>query len=258
MRAHIVENFNHLKAIYTGGGSTISIDVDIHREYCDLDAAIPCGLLINELITNTFKHARMENGTISVSISHNADDRISAITYEDGGTMTSDAPEGFGSTIIRAMANQMGLETCVVSKAPVRYEFTSKDPNLKPDKKPGKILFVEDEILITLGKIISLEKYGYSIDENVIISGEQAVEYVRNLETKPSVIVMDINLTGKIDGITAAEIIHRENYDIPVIFVTGYEISEYVDRVNAVKNSYFLPKTAETSDLKKILDGILK
>jgi len=50
----------------------ISIDLDIKGVALDIAKAIPCGLIINELITNSFKHGfqQRENGTITVKMQY--------------------------------------------------------------------------------------------------------------------------------------------------------------------------------------------
>ena len=80
------------------------------------------------------------------------------------------------------------------------------------------ILIVEDEVMLSAWLKIQLEDEGYEVCGS-FTTGEEAVEFVK--ETKPDVILMDINLVGKIDGIEAAEVI-TEKSNIPIIFMTGY------------------------------------
>lgn len=47
---------NHVKSSFRGMGE-IDVDVDVSDMFVDVDVAIPCGLIINELASNSFKHA---------------------------------------------------------------------------------------------------------------------------------------------------------------------------------------------------------
>jgi PAS domain S-box-containing protein len=80
-----------------------------------------------------------------------------------------------------------------------------------------KILIVEDSRPIVNLLKKNLEIFGYRIPA-CVASGEQAVEAAG--KHMPDVILMDIELEGKIDGIEAARQI-RQEFDIPAIFITG-------------------------------------
>jgi CheY-like chemotaxis protein len=82
-----------------------------------------------------------------------------------------------------------------------------------------KILIVEDEIVTALSFIQSMEDWGYEFLEPAT-TGEEAVERAR--EQKPDLILMDINLPGRMNGIEAAKKIRALLDDIPVIFTSAY------------------------------------
>ncbi|MRR05435.1 MAG: PAS domain S-box protein [Deltaproteobacteria bacterium] len=89
-----------------------------------------------------------------------------------------------------------------------------------------RILVVEDELIIAKGIEKRLKLLGYAVADTVA-SGEEAV--AKALETLPDLILMDINLQGGMDGITAADQI-RSQVDIPVIFLTAYADSATLAR----------------------------
>lgn len=57
MKTYIEELVESLKMTFAGPSSDIELKFDIDEVHLDIDHAIPCGLLINELVVNSFKHA---------------------------------------------------------------------------------------------------------------------------------------------------------------------------------------------------------
>lgn len=67
---YIVKLIDYLEDTYTSPSLDIEITTDIENLFLNLDVAIPCGLIINELVSNSMKYAFPENrrGRISVSL----------------------------------------------------------------------------------------------------------------------------------------------------------------------------------------------
>jgi len=67
---YIEKLMTHLFSIYEGGKERIEFEVDVEDVFLDINKAIPCGLIINELVSNSLRHAfpnHME-GKISVEM----------------------------------------------------------------------------------------------------------------------------------------------------------------------------------------------
>ena len=79
------------------------------------------------------------------------------------------------------------------------------------------VLIVEDERDVAYIMTHTVNRLGFSVvgTEN---TGEKAIKAVKEL--KPDVVLMDIKLSGKMDGIETAEYISKNN-KIPVIYVTA-------------------------------------
>jgi two-component sensor histidine kinase len=98
-----------------------------------IDAAIPCGLIVNELVSNALKHAfpMGRSGTIRVSFMHDGD-RHALISVSDDGV---GIPEGFdpqnlkslGIQLVYLLAGQLGgsatLERSGSTRFVVRFPF---------------------------------------------------------------------------------------------------------------------------------------
>ena len=100
-------------------------------------------------------------------------------------------------------------------------------------KNAYKIMIVEDEVIIALRLQQMLTIMGYDVID-VSYTGEDALEKARNF--KPDLILMDIMIPGKMDGINVAEIVKSE-LDIPVIFLTAFSEDKIIER--AKKNRTF-------------------
>jgi len=117
---------------------------------------------------------------------------------------------------------------------------------------PKSILIVEDEVILSAWLKMQIENEGYLVC-SCITTGEEAIEFVK--ETKPDVILMDINLIGEIDGIEAAEEINRKS-KIPIIYMTGYEEPEIYERAQKTKPVAYLTKPVEILNLKPIFESL--
>ncbi len=113
----------------------------------------------------------------------------------------------------------------------------------------NRILIVEDEFLIATDIQMSLIKMGYDVI-GVTAYGEDAIEQAR-IE-KPDLILMDVNLKGKIDGIEAARII-IEKYGTAIIFITSHTDSSTFRKAISISSANYLNKPFNEKELKIII-----
>jgi signal transduction histidine kinase len=81
-----------------------------------------------------------------------------------------------------------------------------------------KVLIVEDEAIVAADLAHKLEHLGYRVSGSVP-SGEQAIAVAG--ERRPDIVLMDIRLSGSLDGIETAEQMRRA-HGIPVIYLTAH------------------------------------
>ena len=122
-----------------------------------------------------------------------------------------------------------------------------------PDMFPVRVLIVEDETIIAMDMQRKIKQMGCEVVGRVV-SGEQAVEQALTL--KPDVVLMDIKLRGKMDGITAAKRI-RQNDDIPVIFLSAFLAHDAVRKEGAALSIAMLPKPFEPFELREAMGRII-
>ncbi|QBA64493.1 LytR/AlgR family response regulator transcription factor [Muriicola soli] len=83
--------------------------------------------------------------------------------------------------------------------------------------KKTRILIVEDDMIIAANISLQLTKAGYEVT-GIESRGEEAVIHSRL--NPPDIILMDINLKGRLNGIESVKRI-QEVIDIPVIYITA-------------------------------------
>ncbi len=112
------------------------------------------------------------------------------------------------------------------------------------------ILIVEDESIVALDLKQRLQFLGYEVVA-IASSGEQAIEQAAS--SQPDLVLMDIKLKGKMDGVEAAEVI-RDRHGLPVIFLTAYADKETLDRAKHTQPYGYLIKPFEDKDLRTTLE----
>jgi len=121
------------------------------------------------------------------------------------------------------------------------------EPNTSSETTPAQpsILLVEDNVIVAFDMQQRLQQLGYAV-QGIVASGEEAVETVARQE--PSLILMDIFLEGRMDGIEAAQKI-LERSQIPIIFLTGHDDEETLGRAKITETFGYIIKPAKPRDL---------
>ncbi|MCA9970035.1 MAG: response regulator [Anaerolineales bacterium] len=108
-----------------------------------------------------------------------------------------------------------------------------------------RIFIVEDESIVALDLQNRLRRLGYDIVGSAT-AGETAVAQAAAL--KPDLVMMDIQLKGEMDGITAAQTI-RSQMDVPIIFLTAYADEATLQRAKQVTPYGYLLKPFQEREL---------
>jgi two-component sensor histidine kinase len=128
---------NYVRALASGishavgaAGRGIEIELEIGDETLAVDKAIPCGLILNELISNAVKHAfpRGRSGIVRVLASMTPDSKMEVIVADDGvGVPENFSPEDYASVgmqVVCALVEQLDGTLQVTREGGAQFRLT--------------------------------------------------------------------------------------------------------------------------------------
>lgn len=113
------------------------------------------------------------------------------------------------------------------------------------------ILIVEDDPIIAADLQDRLTEAGFAV-WGPVASGEEALAFF-NRENKPDLLLMDIQLEGKLDGIETTRRI-RLLHDLPVVFLTSNSDDSTFAKAKEVNPQAFLSKPFRGRDLMHAIE----
>ena len=114
----------------------------------------------------------------------------------------------------------------------------------------GFILLVEDNHEVAQPLKDLLEELDYAVLD-IVNSGEKTLDVLKKI--KPDLILMDIMLSGELDGIQTAQLI-KDTYDIPIVFSTGYTDAELLERAKITHPFGYILKPYQRRELRVIIE----
>jgi len=103
----------HLFQLYGVDPNVVRLEINADRLSLSIETAIPCGLIVHEVISNSLKHAFPDGrkGTVRVELRSGEDGRIILLLGDDGTGLGSgidlQTTESLGTSLIRALVDQL-------------------------------------------------------------------------------------------------------------------------------------------------------
>lgn len=107
------------------------------------------------------------------------------------------------------------------------------------------ILIVEDEAIIAHDLAYKIKQLGHDV-AGITSSGEEAIEFVHRHQL--SLVLMDIQLAGAMDGIEAAQQIHYK-YKLPILFLTANADPSTKERMRQAGSAGYIMKPYDNRDI---------
>ena len=114
----------------------------------------------------------------------------------------------------------------------------------------AKVLIVEDERMIAEYFRVVVENLGYDVC-GIAATADEAVRLAE--EKDPALVFMDVRLIGERDGVDAAIDIYNRK-PVPMIYVTGSQEPETLQRIRTDHPTDVLIKPVFEAQLKEMLD----
>jgi DNA-binding NtrC family response regulator len=118
------------------------------------------------------------------------------------------------------------------------------------EKNKKKILIVEDQRIIALDLKNMLVRKGYHIT-GICDRGEDVIKAMN--DKKPDLILMDILLKGKLNGIETAKSINKK-YNVPIIYLTALTDVDTYLRAMKTEHKKYLMKPLEIESLERAIE----
>jgi PAS domain S-box-containing protein len=124
----------NLYVTYGVNSSRIQLLIDIQEIYLDINAAIPCGLIINELVSNSIKYAFPDGRTGMIKIIMKQDDNKVKLVVSDNGVGLPESldiaeTESLGLQLVHTLSLQLESEIEIqrTNGAAFSFEFTQME-----------------------------------------------------------------------------------------------------------------------------------
>jgi PAS domain S-box-containing protein len=115
----------------------IKLNIDIKNIKFNIDTAIPCGLIINELVSNAFKYAFPDErrGNLIISLTASADKKYELKVEDDGDGMPEkidlQSDKTLGIKLVHLLTNQIGGSIDYQSQNGTKYVIEFKEVTYK-------------------------------------------------------------------------------------------------------------------------------
>ena len=121
---------SHLFHSYGVRSDRIHLSTNLDELYLNLDSAVPCGLIINELLSNSLKYAFPDGreGEVRIELHEHSDGKALLIVADNGIGLRSDidwvTARSLGLRLVRSLAEQLGAKIEVKSNTGTEVQLT--------------------------------------------------------------------------------------------------------------------------------------
>ena len=241
--------------------SGVILKVEGEKVFLGVDTAIPCALLVNELLSNALHHAFPggRRGTISIVLHSSSDGKL-ILTIEDNGI---GLPGGLDYRNSDNSGAAIGghARASVESRGRTRYRCRGKIHNnlCGIAIQGGRYLrrWFSQEFLSSRTRVSShgiirncLENLGHTVC-GTAASGEEAIRMTADLQ--PDLVLMDVMLEGDMDGVEAAAYI-RKHFETPVVYLTAYADGNTLQRAKVTEPYGYIIKPFEEKEMYTVIE----
>ena len=136
-------------------------------------------------------------------------------------------------------------------------------PDLNPDSHSqpstgtpshGRVLVVDDELIVRQTTRVLLEDLGFGVDEAV--NGEAAIKLVASSPNPFQVIVLDASMPG-LDAHQTLRGLRELAPELPILLCSGYSRNDFAEELNRDAHLEFLAKPYRVRDLTGMIERMI-
>ena len=116
--------------------------------------------------------------------------------------------------------------------------------------KPRGVLIVEDESIVALDLQQTLAACGYDAFA-VAATADEAM--ARAAERRPDIVLLDIRVKGRVDGIKTAQLL-QDRFGVPIVYLTAHSDDATLARAKATRPYGYLLKPVKPGDLRSTIE----
>ncbi|MES2678463.1 MAG: sensor histidine kinase [Bacteroidota bacterium] len=124
---YIMDLVNEIKTSYPSIAKSVKVHSNIVNIKLSLNAAIPCALILNELLTNCYKHAfkNRDQGTIHIDFTPFTDQQLKLKVKDNGHGLDKDykKQESMGLSVIESLSQQLNGTHSYLSEEGTCFEL---------------------------------------------------------------------------------------------------------------------------------------
>jgi PAS domain S-box-containing protein len=134
-REYIQNLASHLFASYDMSWRQVCLDLQVADVSLNLDTAIPCGLLLNELVSNSLKHAFPNNrsGELKIHFHQNQQGELSLVVQDNGiglpDELNAQTVNSLGLRLVHALTRQLRGRLEILSQQGATFKVTFPQPD---------------------------------------------------------------------------------------------------------------------------------
>jgi len=162
-----------------------------------------------------------------------------------GGTITLDSSEGKGTTVHLYLPTVDKMESDLIKDDSGTFMMGQGET----------ILIADDEEMVRDAAREVLTKIGYKV--KAAVNGEEAVQYLQAFKDDIDLVLLDL-IMPKMGGMAAAEHMREIRPDLPIIFVTGYDMNDSLNNRLHMDHADVVTKPFQVSVLSQLIRRMLK
>jgi PAS domain S-box-containing protein len=130
VRALVAEIFS----LHEQAGNRIEVGIDVDASGLGIDTAIPCGLIINELVSNSFEHAfpKGRRGRINVTFRSVGTEEFELVVADDGIGLPQELDwrqtGSFGLRLVNSLVRQLRADIEVTTREGTEFRMRFAEP----------------------------------------------------------------------------------------------------------------------------------